>query len=79
MFLQKPEIRNINLQLDIFFTKKLVSKFVFGVEKTLSVTFHLQTPSCVTWCLDDNHYQLVMTHYFVKFMINQYFSNLSLT
>ena len=33
MFLQKLEIQNINLRIEFFFTKELVTKFVFGVQK----------------------------------------------
>ena len=33
MFLQKLEIQNINLEIEFFFTKELVIKFVFGDQK----------------------------------------------
>ena len=64
MFLQKLAISNI----EFFFIKELVAKFVFGVQKSLSVTFHMQRSSCVIGCLGDNHYQLIMRQYFVEFI-----------
>ena len=38
MFLEKLEIRNIDLRIKFFFTKELVTKFVFGAQKKFSST-----------------------------------------
>ena len=37
-------------------------------KKVLTVTFHVERSSCVIGCLGDNHYQLIMRQYFVKFI-----------
>ena len=52
----KYQLVNRNFSL----LKELVSKFVYGVQKCLSVTFHVQRSSCVIGWLGDNHYQLIM-------------------
>ena len=54
--------------MEIFFTKKLVTKLVFGVQKSLFVTFHVLRSNFIIRCLGDNHHQLVMRQYFVKFI-----------
>ena len=56
------------MKIEIFFTKELVTKFVFGVHKSLSVTFLVQRSSCVIGCFGGGHYQLVMRKHFVKFI-----------
>ena len=66
MFLQKLDIANADFRIEIFFTKELDTKIVFGFQKYLSVAFHVQ--SCVIRHPGDNHYQWIMRQYFVKFV-----------
>ena len=38
-----------------FSTKKLVPKFLVGVQKKVSVAFHVQRSNCLIGCFGDNH------------------------